>query len=292
VSGRILVGASSWSDRSLVHDSGWYPSRSMRAAHRMAYYASRFPVVEIDATRRFPPTPGLARQWVERTPDGFTMDLQAWTLLTGDATLPDSLWEDLRHEVKPEMRDRRRLYAGHLSREARVEAWSRFRHAVEPLREAHRLGAVVLRYPHWLKPGQTGLGLLAEAREMLADLRLVAELPNPHWLEGGQCEETLAVLEDLGMGFVCVEGGAAPPVVATTSELAMVRFHGRPQVYWDGDEPVVVHHGHRYAPSELAGWVPRLRELAEAASEVHALFANTYRDWAVTNADQLQSLLD
>ncbi|MFP5375745.1 MAG: DUF72 domain-containing protein, partial [Acidimicrobiia bacterium] len=113
--GRVLVGAGSWSERTLVHDSRWYPRRSMRAAERIAHYAARLPLVEIDATSRFPPTPDLARQWVARTPDGFTIDVQAWSLLTGAAALPDSLWEDLRDEVLPERRDRRRLYLGHLS---------------------------------------------------------------------------------------------------------------------------------------------------------------------------------
>lgn len=116
--GRILVGASSWSEHTLVHESTWYPRRNMKAAERVAYYTERFPLVEIDATSRFPPTPELARQWVDRTPDGFTIDLQAWALLTGGAVLPDSLWEDLRDHVRPEVRERRRLYASHLDREA------------------------------------------------------------------------------------------------------------------------------------------------------------------------------
>src|SRR5688572_6633496 len=70
-SSRILVGASSWSDRGLTQESTWYPKRSMKAAERMAYYASRFPLVEIDSTARFPPTPDVSRQWAQRTPDGF-----------------------------------------------------------------------------------------------------------------------------------------------------------------------------------------------------------------------------
>ncbi len=289
---RILVGSSSWSDRSLVHESGWYPSRSMKAADRMAYYAARFPVVEIEATRRFPPTPALARQWVERTPEGFTMDLQAWTLLTGDATMPDSLWEDLREEVRPEARDRRRLYAGHLTGEALDEAWARFRHAIEPLREAGRLGVVVLRYPHWLRPGHTAESLLRKARHMLPGIPLAVELRNHHWLEGGRCEHTLSFLEDHGLGFVCVDAPEALPVVATTSDVAMVRFHGHNPGSWeDADISPAERFAYRYSRAELAAWVPRVQELADASQAVHLLFANAYRDWGVTNAAELQELL-
>jgi len=262
----------------------------MKAAERIACYAARLPLVEIDATARFPPTPDLARQWADRTPDGFTIDVQAWSLLTGGAALPDSLWEDLREEVRPDMRDRRRLYAGHLSDDALRESWSRFAHAIEPLRSAGRLGAVVLRYPHWLKPGDTGRTLMAEARDRLPDLRLAVELRNWEWLTE-DCEETLSFLEDHDLGFVCVDAFGAPPVVATTSDLAVVRFHGRNPGDWeDPDMWLPERFAYRYSEAELAGWAPRLADLAAATDEVHAIFANTWRDDAVVNAEQMTRL--
>ena len=264
----------------------------MKAAERIAYYAERFSLVEIDATRRFPPTPDLARQWVERTPPGFTLDVQAWALLTGSAALPDSLWEDLRHEVRPERRDRRRLCAGHLSRAGLAETWARFRHALQPLHEAGRLGAVILRYPHWLKPGGTARSLMEQARALLPDLRLAVELGNPRWLEGGQCEETLSFLEDHDLGFVCLDAAHTPVVVATTTELAVIRLSGRNPGDWDDpDLELAERFAYRYSPQELAEWVPRVRELAGVAHEVHVLFSNTWRDLAVSNAADLVALL-
>lgn len=328
-SSRFLVGASSWSDRSLTHDSSWYPKKSMRAAERIAYYTARLPLVEIDSTLRFPPTPDVARQWAERTPPGFTIDVQAWSLLTGAATLPDSLWEDMREEVKPELRDRRRLYAGHLTAAGMAEAWARFAHALRPLAAAGRLGVVLLRYPHWLKPGNTGRSLLAAARASLPDYRLAVEFQHPDWLAGDGCEETLALLDDLGLGFVCVDGSPDSllpgPVLATSSDVAVVRLYGPHRVSvggaaWAGDasppppasrsasspsapalsspasspsapDADVRVWGARYTPDELAPWVPRILRLAESASEVHVLFANTVRDHAVVNAEELLTAL-
>ncbi|HET7488721.1 MAG TPA: DUF72 domain-containing protein [Acidimicrobiales bacterium] len=286
----VLVGTTSWSERTLVHETRWYPRRTMKAAERIAFYASQFPLVEIDATARFPPTPDLCRQWVERTPPGFTVDVQAWTLLAGGGALPDSLWEDLRDEVRPELRDRRRLYLGHLSAAARREAWGRFAHALEPLREAGRLGAVVLRYPRWLRPGQTGRALIAEARARLGGLALVAELRHPRWLDGGECEQTLAFLEDHDVGFVCVDRAVAP-VVASTTDLTLVRFPGRNPGNWeDPDLEIGERYAYRYATEELEAWVRPVLELA-AGGEVHAVFSNCWRDDAVSNAAGLVALL-
>ncbi len=288
----MLIGASSCSARSLVHDSHWYPRRSMKAAERIAYYTERFPILELDATYRFPPTPDLARQWVERTPDGFLIDVQGWTLLTGNATLPDSLWPDLRPEVRPELRDRRRLYLGHLSEDGRTEAWQRFRHALLPLADAGRLGAVVLRYPHWLRPGDTGRALLAEARRRLAGFRLAVELRNHGWLDQGQCERTLAFLEDHDLAFVCVDSAHAPPLVATTTNLAVVRLDGRNPGDWDdSDLSLGERFAYLYPPEELATWGATIGQLADVADEVHVLLANAYRDFAVRNATQLAELV-
>ncbi|MEO6121479.1 MAG: DUF72 domain-containing protein [Acidimicrobiales bacterium] len=281
--GPVLVGASSWSARSLVKGSGWYPRRSMRAAERIAHYAARFRLVELDVTARFPPTPELCRQWAERTPAGFVFDLQAWSLLTGAATFPESLWADLQDEVRPEARDRRRLYASHLSADGMDEAWSRFAHALGPLRAAGRLGAVLLRYPPWLRPGSTADGLLAEARGRLAGFRLAVELPNDRWLADSQRDSTLSLLEELNLALVCVDGPDGPGVVAATSDLAVVRLGGRGAVY---------RADYRYRADELAAWVGPVRDLAAAGGGVHVLFANTQRDLAVINAAEFDRLVN
>ncbi len=264
----------------------------MKAAQRIAYYTERFPIVELDATYRFPPTPNLTRQWVERTPPGFLIDVQGWTLLTGNATLPDSLWEDLRSEVRPERRDRRRLYLEHLTADGRAEAWERFAHALQPLVSAGRLGAVILRYPYWLRPGQTGRALMAEARHGLADLPLAVELRNPHWLTGENCESTLAFLEEQELAFVCADSVEVPPVVATTTGVAVVRLGGRNPGDWvHPDLTLAERYAYRYSSAELRSWASKVGQLADAADEVHVLFANAYRDFAVRNATELAALV-
>jgi len=294
---RVKVGTCSWTDATLVKESDWYPRRSMTAAQRLAHYASRFPVVEVDSSYYFPPTPELSATWVQRTPDGFTLDVKAWSLLTGHPTFPHSLWPDLQGEIPPEHRDKRRLYAKHLPPDVVDEAWGRFRHSLMPLHTAGRLGAVLLQYPRWFGPKEVNRNEIRNAARRLPDYRLCVEFRHRRWLEGNECESTLGFLESLGLTFVCVDepagfASSVPPVVAATADLAVVRFHGRNAETWEGPVPSAAERfRYHYDPAELREWLPKVRELAASAREVHLLMNNCYRDYGVDNAAELAALL-
>jgi uncharacterized protein YecE (DUF72 family) len=291
-SAMVRAGTTSWADRSLVRDGRFYPRKTMTARERLAWYCHRLPVVEIATTYRFPPTPDVARQWVERSPDGFVFDVRGWSLLSGNPTLPDSLWPDLHAEVRPAARDRRRLYPGHLSKEGIDECWRRFAHALRPLQAAGRLGVVVLRYPTWFTPRPESWAELAGLGSRLPGCRLAVELNSPKWFDGAQCDATLEWLEEHGLAFVCVDGPATgpravPPVVAATADTALVRFSGRREVE---QEPWTW--PYRYRDEELSEWVGRVEELACSTTEIHLLLDNCWRSDAVDNACRLMELLD
>ncbi len=285
---RVLVGAASWTERSLVRDADWYPKKTMKAATRMAFYSSRFPIVEVETTYYFPPTPEVCRQWAERTPEGFTMDVRGWSLLTGQPTIPPSLWPDLHNQVQPERRDQSNLYAAHLPTSAIEECWARFAHALRPLHEAGRLGAVVLAYPHWLSPKAETRAEVAAARERLPDYRLAVEFGNEKWLGHDEIDTTLGWLEDHNIALACADAAELPLVVAATSPLAVVRLHGRRPDGWDPRPHRPTHRfPHQYTRAELRDWVPRIRMLTSSVEEVHVILNNCYGDYAVRNAEQL-----
>lgn len=293
----VRVGTCSWTDATLVNETTWYPRRRMSAAERLAYYAARFPIVEVDSTFYFPPTPELAATWVARTPEGFVMNVKAWSLFTGHATNPESLWPDLHDAVRPERRDRARLYATHLEPAALEECWARFHHALAPLHGAGRLGAVLFQYPPWFAPSSRSRAAIAEAAARMAPYRVCVEFRNARWLGPDDAERTLEHLEAHGVAFVCVDepqgfASSVPPVLATTTDLAVVRLHGRKASTWEGRAPTAAERfAYHYSTEELAEWVPRVAHLAEAATEVHVLFNNCYRDYAVDNAATLIRLL-
>jgi uncharacterized protein YecE (DUF72 family) len=294
---RILVGTCSWTDRTLIHDTDWYPRRSMSAAERLRFYASRFPITEADSTYYFPPGPELTRGWAERTPDTFTMNVKAYSLLTGHPTKPDSLWPDLQGAVRPEFADKRNVYASHLAPEAVEEAWRRFADALQPLREAGKLGAVLLQYPQWFTAKKANRDELTAVRQRWPDLPVCVEFRSPTWLtDSRDRDRTLRTLADLNLALVVVDAPPASglPTVpeATTADLAVIRFHGRNDETWKKTGTTAAERfQYLYSTAELRGWVPKIEALATEASTVHALMNNCYQDYGVRNAADLAALL-
>src|ERR1700737_4816894 len=91
--GEVLVGTASWTDKTLL-ESGWYPENARTAEERLAYYASRFPLVEVDSTYYAPPAERTVEAWRDRTPAGFTFNVKAFSLLTHHPTKPGALYKD------------------------------------------------------------------------------------------------------------------------------------------------------------------------------------------------------
>ena len=294
---RILVGTCSWTDQTLVKETDWYPKKSMSAAERLKYYAERFSIAEADSTYYFPPSPQLTRGWAERTPDNFTMNVKAYSLLTGHPAKPNSLWPDLRDAIKPEFAEKRNVYLSHLSPDAGDEVWQRFCYALRPLVDAGKLGAVLMQYPEWFTAKKDNRNELAAIRERWDDIPVCVEFRSPTWLgEPRDRDRTLALLRELRLALVVLDApessGLDTVAEATTPDLAVVRFHGRNDDTWKQQTGSAAERfRYLYSPAQLRPWVPRLHSLSEQAERVHALMNNCYQDYGVRNAADLIDLL-
>jgi uncharacterized protein YecE (DUF72 family) len=293
----VRTGTCSWTDKTLVQETDWYPERTMSAEDRLRYYAAHFPLTEIDSTYYAPPAEQQAALWAERTPDGFRFDVKAYSLLTGHPTKPQSLWKDLREELPAEVQEKRNLYAKDLSPEAMEEAWGRFESALRPLHDAGRLGAVLFQYPPWFTPRKDNRTEIEALRDRLPDYRVCVEFRSPRWLaEERDRERTLGLLEDRGLTFVSVDApevSGLPRLFAlTTPDLFVVRFHGRSDSTWKGGARTAAERfRYLYSEEELRELAQPIAEVAHEARESHLLMNNCYRDYGVRNAAQLRELL-
>ncbi len=293
----VLTGSCSWTDKTLVEDADWYPQRTMSAEERLRWYASQFPLTEIDSTYYAPPAERQVALWAERVPSGFRFDVKAYSLLTGHPTRPRSLWRDLRDDLPAEVTEKRNIYAKHLDAAAMDEAWRRFEAALRPLHEAGKLGAVLFQYPRWFGPRRENRAEIEALRERLPDYRISVEFRSPRWTESERDRErTLGMLEELGLVFVCVDApevSGLPRVLAVTNpDLFLMRFHGRSDSTWnDTSRSAAERFRYLYSDQELEELIPPIAEHAAEARESHLLMNNCYRDYSVRNAADLRDLL-
>jgi uncharacterized protein YecE (DUF72 family) len=293
----VLTGSCSWTDKTLVEDSDFYPQRTMSAEDRLRFYASQFPLTEIDSTYYAPPAERQTGLWAQRTPEGFRFDVKAYSLLTGHPTRPKSIWPDLREQLPEDVMGKRNVYAHHFSDELLDEAWRRFAAALRPLDEAGKLGTVLFQYPRWFTPRRDNRAEIEKLAQRLPDYRVCVEFRSPRWLaEERDRERTLDLLAENGLIFVCVDApevSELPRLFAVTNpELLVVRFHGRADATWnDTSRSAAERFNYRYSKRELRELAAPIRETAEQARETHLLMNNCYRDYAVRNAAELRDLL-
>lgn len=286
--GDILIGTASWADKSLV-GSGWYPKDARDAEGRLRFYATQFPLVEADATYYFLPSEKNSKLWAERTPEGFTFNIKAFSLLTQHPAKPNSIPPEL------DPPDKKSIYMGDLKPKAIDKVWDMFLEALEPLRRANKLGVLLFQFPPWFTVGSKNRDYVLECAKQAAPDRICVEFRNKTWMSDKNRERTLEFLEGHGLPFVCVDmpqgfTSSIPPVVAATSDLAVVRFHGRNAEDWESGS-VQKRFKYDYSRAELEEWVPRIKQLSQNTDKTHILMNNCYRDYAPRNGKELAALL-
>jgi uncharacterized protein YecE (DUF72 family) len=298
--GTIRIGTASWTDPTMTAGTVFYPAGIATAEERLQYYASQFPLVEIDATYYALPAARTAELWRERTPPDFIFDAKAHALMTGQPTEARRLPKPLREALPGELAKKARLYARDLPTELRDAVWQTFIDGLEPLRAAGQLGSILLQYPRWFFPISQNRDEILAARERLgaAGMQSAVEFRSATWFNDKNAERTLRFLADNQIPFVMVDEpqgtrSSVPPIVAVTSpELAVMRFHGRRTETWEsrGVTPVE-RFRYLYDRSELEVAGRGLSEAAGQTRDLHVLMNNCYANYGATNARELASIL-
>jgi uncharacterized protein YecE (DUF72 family) len=273
----IRVGVCSWADETLTKI--WYPKGIKSGEERLRYYAEHFDVVEANSTYYRLPDRQMVENWAERTPQGFTMHVKAFGVMTRHPVKVDQLPPDLR-DVPTDARGR----VDRPPREYRAEVFARFHDALEPLRSAGKLGGILMQFPPYIVPRASSLEYLEWSQEQLRGDEMLVEFRHAAWLDEEHRADTLRFLENHGMTYVVVDapqtGGknVLPTVVAATSETGYVRFHGRNAETWNKRTGSAAERfDYLYSEDELREWVPRLKELAAETQTVYAMFNNNGR---------------
>ena len=258
----IRVGTAGWAYedwKAIV-----YPSRPPRGFDALAMMASLFDTSEINSTFYRIPASRQTRDWSRRVAHNPRFAFTA------------KLYRGFTHE-----------------RKAGAQEAKQFAEAMEPLREAGHLGAVLVQFPMSFHDTSQSRRILGDILARFAGLPLAVEFRHASWNTGG----TLERLSEKGAAFVNIDqpriAGNLPATEHLTAPIAYFRFHGRNARMWFGpDTSNEERYDYLYSEKELEPWAKKIRKAGEhAARGVYAILNNHFRGQAVANAIQLQTML-
>jgi uncharacterized protein YecE (DUF72 family) len=291
----ILIGTASWTDKSLVGSGRFYPPKCNTPEERLRYYASVFPLVEIDSSYYAMPAARVAQLWAERTPPDFTFNIKAFRLFTGHQTALSALPKDIAEALGPI--DQRYVYYKELPPELAAEMWARFRTGIEPLKQSGKLAAVHFQFAPWVAFHPMSFEHIELCQEQLGGYQLSIEFRNRSWFAGKHEVMTLDFERKRGLVNVIVDEphgmpNTIPSVwVVTNPALSIVRLHGRNRETWNkkGLSTSADRFDYDYNDRELADLGKQIESIA--ASSVHVVFNNNYEDQGQRNARTLTQMI-
>ena len=260
---RLRIGPAGWS---YPDWSGFvYPPHRSKSFHEATFLAEFFDTIEINTSFYQPISPNHAAAWIERVAANPAFLFTA------------KLWQRFTHEPS-----------------ATAEAERNVRAGFDVLREAGKLGAVLLQFPFSFHKSPETVAHLSALLKRFADYPLVVELRHSSW----QTQATLDLLREHDAGFCNIDqpiiGNSVTPTAQSTSPTGYVRFHGRRYDTWFSDDPKLPAHeryNYLYSLDELNPWVARIQEVQKHTRNVFVVTNNHYQGKAVVNALQLLSIL-
>jgi uncharacterized protein YecE (DUF72 family) len=296
--GAVHVGTCAWTEKTMV--DLWYPKGVTSPEARLRYYASRFDTVEVDSPFYGIPPKAYAEAWAKRTPADFIFHVKAYGMMTQHEVDERSLAPELRsyeHTVTPRGR------VAHPHPDMVDAAFDVFVDAIDPLREAGKLGGLLMQFPPYFtaetkEHEHRNLEYLEYVSAKLQGYRTLVEFRHPSWVRGSACERTMRFLADRDMTYVSVDspqyetGSTMPPIAAATSDWAYVRMHGRNcDTFFKLTGSSADRFDYRYSAGELEEWAPRIRSLAADADQTFVMFNNNKYDYAQRNAAEIATIL-
>jgi uncharacterized protein YecE (DUF72 family) len=291
VSGKILVGTASWSDPGFVER--WYPKK-MPAGERLEWYAQHFEMVEVNSTFYSVPEPRMVERWCAATPNDFTFDVKLHQLFSFHSTRAKLLPPDLQRRAETDVRGNVRSTPD--LQDALLKIFLR---SISTLRDAEKLGVLLLQLSPSFSPRKHELGELERLIEMLSGYELAIEFRNRNWAIGDQLDSTIDFLRKHHAIFVNVDAPVSDHFMVmpsdvdevTNSQVAYLRLHGRDAKAYVTGKTVAARFDYDYSDGEIAETAKRSTKLAREARELHVIFNNNNLDYAPRAALRLRKAL-
>ena len=182
---------------------------------------------------------------------------------------------------------------------ATARGWMRLerevRPAMEALRDAGKLGALLAQFPWSFKKTPESFDYLGALIARFSDFPLVVEVRHSSW----DLPDVYAWLAERSVGFCNIDqpviGRSLKPGERLTAPVGYVRLHGRNYTEWfrenaegEGSEQ---RYNYLYPPEELDPWAKRIERIAAHAKETFVVTNNHYLGKGAVNALELIHML-
>jgi len=245
VEDKILLGTSGWSYEE------WVGPFYVKREKKLTEYSRLFKTTEINSTFYRYPTPGVIYGLIRSTPKDFVFSAKMPKLITHIKRMDPASGVD--------------------------EDLKRFFKVMAPLREAGKLGAILIQLPP--KFDYSRIETLSKFLSLLPkEFSFAVEFRESSWLRS----ETWSLLRQHNVAYTIVDEPLLPPETVFTADFSYIRWHGRGERPW---------FNYRYSEKELKEWVPKVKEAAEKTDKVYGYFNNHFHGYAPENCIQLLEML-
>ena len=255
----IRVGPAGWSYTDW--EGSVYPPHGSRF-DPLAYLASFFDTIEINSPFYRIPPPTHPRSWIRRV------------------------------ENNPDFKFTTKVFRGFTHEKAKFspDDVKAFRNYLDPLRDADRLGALLLQYPWSFKNSPENIEKLESVFRAFDGYPLAVEVRHGSF----QNDDFVRFLDERNVSWVNVDQPlfheSVKPADTVTGEVAYVRLHGRNYEKWFAHEESWERYNYLYTKDELKPWVERIERMARS-KETYIITNNHFRGQAIVNAAELKEAL-
>jgi len=264
--GEIKVGTSGFQFqdwKGSVYPPG-LPDRDMLGYYERVF---GFNVLEVNYTYYRIPSAAAMERMLAKTSEAFDFVVRSYSGMTHE------IWAD---EGRKVLKDTSSIFR-------------QFRNGLSPMREAGRLGCVLIQFPSFFWPGEAHRDYIERCRDWLAGIPLVIEFRNKAWVH----ESTFNFLRDHNVGFCAVDEPALPRLMPfvpqVTTSIGYVRLHGRNTKWFSVSREE--RYNYLYSEAELASFVTPVRQIGERTVKTYVFFNNCHAGHAVKNALMFKKML-
>ena len=260
---QVSIGCSGWNYGDPVEKGGWvgsfYPDAQTK---RLRYYSEFFPSAELDATfyQKFysKMSSGTFYGMVKATPPGFQFSVKA----------PETVTHTKLMDVK----------------KGALEAFQEFLEKISPLKNANKLGAILLQLPpsfsvNEFKQVEGFLNRMPSGYDYALEFRHASWQTEGPWemLRHYNVAAVMTDSPDPKLGYLSD--------VILTADHSFIRFHGRNKGYW---------YNYLYEEEELKPWTEKVSKITKdpEAKRLRIYFNNHYGGKAVVNAIQFKEMVE